>query len=162
MADTFPITLIKKIYEKVAAAAVVGGTLEDVETVDWGGFLPPEPSMKFPMIFITFTSAMWPEMRAAQGAEEAYDESYRFVLNVYCYGIKPGDVQGYRSSLEQATNIARNLVTLCHINKVWDNLCYTSEIAEVEEAVWGNVEFGDGKTAYGIGIPLLCVRKSTT
>jgi len=158
MDDGFVITLIKKIIEVFEAENVPTGELKgEITTFDYGGLPPGYGSSEFPVVYIMVDSSRHPEMRAAQGTEEAYDDQINLLINVYCYFLE----RGHQKAMVEAANLFEAVKKVCHENKQWDGLVYTSEFAEEEDAGWGTVPWGRADyLVYGISAPMRCKRRS--
>lgn len=153
----FMIDMIEKVVSKFEEAMVEGGTLSMVTSVDWGAKLNFEGSEDLPAIFVTPRSTKYPEMVAARGAEGAYDDEITLLIVIYTYILEDGS----KEALMQASQIFDQVKKICHVNKLWDDTVYTSELAEIEDAGWGVVPWNmvADNVVYGISAPLLCKRR---
>jgi len=160
----FPIDLLDKIKDVFEAVNITGGALEHINFIDYGAALPPLASSQFPLIFMTIDTSLHPEMRAARGAEESYDEHYSILVTVASYILKTTSNEGYKAAFTQAANLFKEVLKLCHTNKKWDDLCYTSEASETDPVEWGPVPWGPtgGDLLYGVTLTLNCRIKSTS
>lgn len=150
-------TLLEKIKSKLAAANISGGSLEAINFIDYGATLPPLPSLRFPLIFIGVDNSLHPIKRAIRGLDPSYTRDYNILIAVVSYIVK-GDFDGYKAAFVEATGLFKAVLTICHANKKWDKLCYTSEASEAEAVDWGEVpwEAGADDVFYGISLTLTC------
>ena len=158
-----PTDLLDKIKETFEAEMVPGGRLYGVKWIDWGYSPPPLASTYFPIIFITIDRALFPMVVAAQGAECSYDEHYSVVINAASYIVKTSaNVGGYKAAFTEALTLMRSIRHICHENKKWDGLCYTSEFAEEEDEEWGvfPLDRTADNIAFGITAILNCRSRS--
>jgi len=153
----FTIDLIEKVVSKLEAAMTEVGTLNMVESIDWGASFRPTESEDMPLLFVTPRSSRHPGVVAAGGAEGAYDDEITLLIVVYVYILE----DGHREALMQASQIFDEVKKICHANKLWDDLVYTSELGEGEDVGWGMVPWRQtaDNVVYGISAPLLCKRR---
>lgn len=158
-----PIELLDKIKDVLDAENVPGGLLADIKWLDWGAGVPQLASSMFPIIFITMDSSQYPHIRAAQKSEEAYDDYYYIAITVASYIVKSDSGEGgYKAGMRQATGLFKTIKTICHQNKKWDGLCYTSEFSEEDRVDWGTFPLnapGSPEICYGITGIMLCRSK---
>jgi len=147
---SMPEELLDKIKATLDAEVTTGGLLPGIKWLDWGAGTPQLASSMFPLIFLTVDHSSYPHMRAAQLKEEAYDDWYSISITVASYIVKGDTEGGYKAAFRQATGLFRTVKTICHINKKWDGLCYTSEFAEEDDVDWGTFPMN------GLGSPEMC------
>ena len=130
----------------------------------WGSHIPPFGSEKYPLIFITVGTSLHPEVRAAGGVEASYDEHYSIEITLASYLLRGAlGEEGYQAAMKEASNLFKAMLILCHQNKKWDGLCYTSEFSEEDPVEWGPLPIGPpgGDVIYGITVTLNCRIKSS-
>jgi len=160
-----PIELLDKIKDTLDAHNVPGGLLADIKWLDWGAGVPQLASSMFPLIFIGVDSSRYPPIRAAKLSEESYDDYYYVAITVASYIVKGDTEGGYKAAMRQATGLFNSIKRICHENKKWDGLCYTSEFSEADMADWGAFPMnapGSPETCYGITGIMLCRSKGQT
>lgn len=150
-------TLLEKIKSKLVAANISGGSLELINFIDYGSALPPLPSLRFPLIFISVDNSLHPIKRAIKGLDPSYTRDYNISITVMSYIIK-ADFGGYKAAFVEVAPLFKAILSICHANKKWDGLCYTSELSETETVDWGEVPWGayGDDIVYGITITLIC------
>ena len=148
------ITLLEKIKATLEMKAAAGGTLEIVKWVDYGSILPPLSSTYFPLIFLTIESSVHPIRRATRNQVYSYTNDYKIYINIIAYILK-SSYEGYKAAFREVCNLVKPVITICHENKEWGDLAYTSEVAEEEDIEWGVTEYGDD-IVYSVSIPIIC------
>ena len=153
--------LLAKIKEKLDAAKVSGGLLEDVQFIDYGAALPILRSDQYPAVFLTVVGSRHPEVRAAGGATSGYDHIYDIHIVIASYILKTTSNEGYEAAFKEAADVLPNVISICRDNKTWDSLCYSSEVAEESAVTWGILPWSSwDDIVYGIVIPLTCRAKA--